>query len=457
MQRLSRLWSTFTPRQRTACSAVIVCVVIAMLVVIWLLAIRGVFGPFAASAMSNKLLPSATTGNAKAATHMPGEWTESGDAKGATGARANRTPTVIGNIFDAFGKPADVEVCGFGVQHVEEFPMGISLPPVTAANETLNAAARDLASSKIDADRALGLYLQAKLAGDAAMERAHIQEPGCGQSAPAGSGKPDNPPCSENLPLARQAARMAAAKPLIDMALSTSDPNVYATAYYFCNDPLRPKGEMPGACSSISAEGWARIDPQNLFPALLARNPGPFKNGSYKSPANDPIDDTALPTALYDTRSLRYDRVMAQENFKQEPLYMQTAIAMQLIGELASSGFKYYSSAINYCRADEVARPARSQICGNIAETMAEQGKSIIDVAIALKLGEQGRRSETQMAKLAAEKADYSLLLDRLGIGASAYSCEGMALTVKYFADFFARGERAMMADEPKPDLKVKP
>ena len=78
-----------------------------------------------------------------------------------TGVPQNRTARVatpIGDPWDAVGKSADVEVCGFGIQHVEEFPMGISLPPVTASNETLNAAARNLASSKIDAERALGLY-----------------------------------------------------------------------------------------------------------------------------------------------------------------------------------------------------------------------------------------------------------------------------------------------------------
>ena len=448
--------NALTPRRRAARVALIIGALIVVLLAIWLVASGRFFGPSSTRGVSRELLPSATNADAKAATRTAQEGIENSGIKAGTSAKVARTPTIIGNVFDAFGKPADVEVCGFGVQHVEKFPMGISLPPVTAANETLNAAARDLASRKIDVDRALGLYLQAKLAGDAAFERAQIQEPGCGQSAPTGSGKPANPPCSDNLLAARQAARMAAAKPLIEMALSTNDPNVYATAYYFCNDLRRPKGEGRDACSSISAERWARIDPQNLFPALLVRNPGPFKDGSYKSSASDPIDDTALPTALYDARSLRYDRVMAQENFKQEPLYMQTAITMQLVGELAVSNIQYHSSAINYCRPDEVARQARSQICANIAETMAQQGKSYMDVVFSLALGKQGRLSDAQMAKLAAEKADFLSRTERLAGGVSAYSCEGMALTVEYVADSFARGERAIMAGESTAIAKVK-
>ena len=449
--------NALTPRQRAARVALIIGALIVVLLAIWLVASGRFFGPSSTRGVSRELLPSATNADAKAATRTAQEGIENNGIKAGTSAKVARTPTIIGNVFDAFGKPADVEVCGFGVQHVEEFPMGISLPPVTAANETLNAAARDLASSKIDVDRALGLYLQAKLAGDAAFERAQIQEPGCGQSAPTDSGKPANPPCSDNLRAALQAARMAAAKPLIEMALSTSDPNVYATAYYFCNDPQRPKGEVRDACSSISAERWARIDPQNLFPALLARNPSSFKEGSSKMPASDPVDDTAMPTALYDARSLRYDRVMAQANFKQEPLYMQNAIAQYLLMESITSDFRFVQSAIYYCRPAEVARSARSQTSDSIAETIGEQGKSYMDVAVAVALGKQGRLSDAQMAKLEAEKADYFSRMERLASGVSGYSCEGMALTVKYFADSFARGERAMMAGESKSESKAKP
>ena len=449
--------NALTPRRRAARVALIIGALIVVLLAIWLVASGRFFGPSSTRGVSRELLPSATNADAKAATRTAQEGIENSGIKAGTSAKVARTPTIIGNVFDAFGKPADVEVCGFGVQHVEKFPMGISLPPVTAANETLNAAARDLASRKIDVDRALGLYLQAKLAGDAAFERAQIQEPGCGQSAPTDSGKPANPPCSDNLLVARQAARMAAAKPLIEMALSTSDPNVYATAYYFCNDPQRPKGEVRDACSSISAERWARIDPQNLFPALLARNPSSFKEGSSKMPASDPVDDTAMPTALYDARSLRYDRVMAQANFKQEPLYMQNAIAQYLLMESITSDFRFVQSAIYYCRPAEVARSARSQTCDSIAETIGEQGKSYMDAAVAVTLGKQGRLSDAQMAKLEAEKADYFSRMERLASGVSGYSCEGMALTVKYFADSFARGERAMMAGESKSESKAKP
>ena len=174
-------------------------------------------------------------------------------------------------------------------------------------------------------------------------------------------------------------------------------------------------------------------------------------------PASDPVDDTAMPTALYDARSLRYDRVMAQANFKQEPLYMQNAIAQYLLMESITSDFRFVQSAIYYCRPAEVARSARSQTCDSIAETIGEQGKSYMDVAVAVALGKQGRLSDAQMAKLEAEKADYFSRMERLASGVSAYSCEGMALTVKYLADSFARGDRAMMAGEPAATAKVKP
>jgi hypothetical protein len=449
--------NALTPRRCAARVALIIGALIVALLAIWLVASGRFFGSSSTRGVSRELLPSATNADAKVATRTAQAGIENSGTKGGTSAKVSRTPTIIGNVFEAFGKPADVEVCGFGVQHVEEYPIGISMPPVTAANTTLNAIARDLASSKLDADRALGLYLQAKLAGDAAMERAQIQEPGCGQSAPTGSGKPDNPPCSAELVAAKQAARLTAAKPLIEMALGTRDPNVYATAYYICSLRSGISAEARGACASISAEGWARLDPQNLYPALLARNPGPFKDGSYKLPPNEPIDDSPLPTSVFDARTPRFDRVMTHDNFKQEPLYMQSAITESLMGDSSIFDFRYVSSALNYCRPAEVARSSRSQICSSVAEVFGEKGKSSMELMVALKMGERGMLSAAQIAKLKAEKAAYEAHVEKLMNGVSAYSCEGMALSVKYFANLFALGDRAMIAGERVDELNPKP
>ncbi len=452
--------SALTRRQRAARIAAIVGALIVVVLMIWLIA-GGRFGSFSSRGMMAELPQSATSAEANAGTRKPQQGSENSGTTSAKAGKASRTPTVIGDVFEAFGKPADVEVCGFGVQHVEEYPMGISLPPVTSENATLNAAARDLANSKIDADRALGLYLRAKLAGDAAMERMQIQEPGCGQVATPGSGTPDNPPCSAKLIAEQQAARISAGKPLIEMALATRDPSVYATAFYFCSDRFSAKAETRGACSAISAEGWARIDPQNLYPALLVRNPGPFKDGSYKSPAKEPIDDSPLPTAMFDARTPRLDRVMTNDSFKQEPIYMQAAITQSLMGDSSMSGFRYVSSALNYCRPAEVARSSRSQICTDVANLFGQQGKSFIDVAIALKMGEQGLLSDAQIAKLKAEKGAYEELIGKLVDGGSGYSCEGMAKSVDYAVKWFAQGDRAMIADtlntKQNSGLKAKP
>ena len=155
-------------------------------VAIWWLSAHGVAHGFFGSQSTDDMLAQSPApilaGDQKEATQTAQSRSGNSITSGNASGKVTRTPTVIGDVFEAFGKPADVEVCGFGVQHVEEYPMGISLPPVTAANATLNAAVRDLASSKNDADRALGLYLQAKLAGDAARERMQIQQPGCGRA-----------------------------------------------------------------------------------------------------------------------------------------------------------------------------------------------------------------------------------------------------------------------------------
>ncbi len=370
---------------------------------------------------------------------------------GISAIRAPRSPTVIGDIFEAFGKPADVEVCGFGVQHVEEFPMGISLPPVTASNETLNTAARNLANSKIDTERALGLYLQAKLASDAALERAQIQDPGCGQTSSANS---RSKPCSADLAAGYQAARMAAAKPLIEMARATTDPDVYATAFYFCESAPR---DARGACAPISAAGWARLDPENIFPQLLARSPGFVEGGLLKFPADNPPNDSPLPTARYDRRTLRFDRVMSQDVFKQEPLYMQTSISQWLIGENSLREMSAYPAIYAFYRPAEISRAARLEACGNLIELMGNQGKSYLDLSLALKLGVYGKLPDAQIAKLKEEEVNYFASMAAIANGTSGYSCEGMAMTVRHFADTFARGDRVIAAEVIAPKRIDKP
>ena len=237
---------------------------------------------------------------------------------------------------------------------------------------------------------------------------------------------------------------MDAAKPLIEMARATTDPSVYATAYYFCESAPR---DARGACAPISAAGWARLDPENIFPQLLARSPGPYVDRLFKMPADNPPNDLPLPTALYDRRALRFDRVMSQDVFKQEPLYMQTVINQWLIGESFAPDVRAIQAIYAFCRPAEVGRAVRLQACSDLTNLMGEQGKSYMDLSLALKLGADGRLPGTQFEKLKAEEINYCEHIDPLPDGVSGYSCEGMAMTVKYFADVFARGDRAVAAE----------
>jgi hypothetical protein len=426
-----------TNRWRAIRKWLVLSIVVAVLVGFGLALNQGYFYDLSARGTQNKTVfpggMESTSANEKIA--------QGQSLNGISSIRLPRSPTLIGDIFEAFGKPADVEVCGFGVQHVEEFPMGISLPPVTASNETLNTAARNLANSKVDVERALGLYLQAKLAGDAALERAQIQEPGCGQTNSASS---RSKPCSADSAVEYQTTRMAAAKPLIEMARATTDPNVYATAYYFCESAPR---EARGACAPISAAGWARVDPENIFPQLLVRNSGAVVGGLLKFPADNPVNDSPLPTAHYDRRALRFDRVMSQDVFKQEPLYMQTAISQWLMGEYSLRDMSAFQAIYAFCRPAEISRAARSQACGSLIDLMDTQGKSYMDLYLAKKLAADAGLPDAKIAKLKEEDANYLARMTAIANGTTGYSCEGMAITLRHFADAFARGDRVIAAE----------
>jgi hypothetical protein len=109
------------------------CAVVIALLSGWLAFDRGYFNDFSAGWIQNKSAFTNAPKNAEAASVLH-------SINGNSSAHAARAATPFGDWWNALGKPADIEVCGFGVQHVEEFPMGISLPPVTASNETLLSA-----------------------------------------------------------------------------------------------------------------------------------------------------------------------------------------------------------------------------------------------------------------------------------------------------------------------------
>ena len=60
-------------------------------------------------------------------------------------------------------------------------------------------------------------------------------------------------------------------------------------------------------------------------------------------------------------------------------------------------------------------------------------------------------------AKLKEEDTNYLARVSALANGATGYSCEGMAITVKHFEAVFARGDRAVMAQVGDAEAIRKP
>ncbi len=161
--------------------------------------------------------------------------------------------------------------------------------------------------------------------------------------------------------------------PLVEAALATRDPKVYALAFQSCQRP----GETSTACASLSAAQWARLDPGNAAPWLdlleeaAARRDVPgieeslFQIGHaernerrYFAPMIPVLDSVPDDDAsLLDILSLI-----------QQPLAVSTA------------AFHGLAPLTRICRGDALADANRRQACAAAADVLVDRSDSLLDM-----------------------------------------------------------------------------
>jgi hypothetical protein len=337
------------------------------------------------------------------------------------------------------GERKQIQLCGIGNITVAEFPFRVPAIRINSQNEVINSISRELARSSVERDRALGWYLQAAMAGEAAAERARIQDPGCGVATPSA----DLRQCTNDPFQASEEARVNAAAPLVEIALKTTDPAVYATAFHLCTSA---PANARGVCAQITADAWVKLDPENMLPQVLARNPGPHGAGYALAPANAADNEKPIKAKNYNKRHPQFEKVMDHTVFTSEPVYIQSAIADWLMEQQSRFDFSG-STAISYhCRAAEATRDVRAAPCKQMAELIAHDGLSASDVMIAIVVGENVKLSSGLLDNWKAERTRLFAAAGDEMSDPRRYSCEGMTEAVQQTRSVLRLGSRAAVA-----------
>jgi hypothetical protein len=241
-----------------------------------------------------------------------------------------------------------VEICGFGK---------VALDPTdpTAASryvgERTEKAAQNWLSALLNNDgyraRAAGLFLEGKI------------------------GVP------EILPMTEQARDS-----LVQLAVGTADPAVYATALYACSAKFG--GLADGSCGQVSADGWARLDPDNAVPWLLLA-------GKARDQHDDAAEAAAFGRAAKASMSDSYLYSMYAYAEPELPSDLsptqRSYLAVEVIGLEAATAHGEFNEASKHCSTEAVQDSNVRQQCSSLAELWVTRGTTLLDFGMGASIG----------------------------------------------------------------------
>lgn len=206
---------------------------------------------------------------------------------------------------------------------------------------------------------------------------------------------------------------------LVRMALSTSDPKVYALAFNSCG-----QGESGGACQQLSAEQWARLDPGNAAPWLFE-----LERAGRRRDAMAQAE--ALHRIATATRSDPYFFSVSAVILEHLPDDEATKIAATMfvtesIGMAAAWSLPGYQPLMNACGKDQLLDSNRRQTCDSAAELLVTRSNTMLEQGIGIALGKRLDWPAERTDRLRGEYVAYQASGLSGPAGASSSACDAI-------------------------------
>ena len=319
----------------------------------------------------------------------------------------------------------NVDICGFG-----KVPLNAS--DSMAAFKYIGAQSKKTAAkwlaTLLDGDdyraRAAGLFLEGKLNADASTQ-----------------------------PMAEQ-TRDA----LVQLAAGAGDPAVYAMALYACDGSF---GDAPeGTCRRISANGWARLDPDNATPWLMLAG---IARATHDAAAESDAFQHAAKAHSTDSYTFSmYGFAEAALPADVSPVE-RSYFATEVIGIEAAQRLVQYTAALQHCSKDAVQDANVRQQCNAVAELLIK-GPTLLDSAIGASIGARAGWPVQRVNRLKMEREALMEITMRTALidKDAPWSCGAVQRGNAYLSELLRLGEMGAARDaldrsgETVPELAQK-
>jgi hypothetical protein len=185
-----------------------------------------------------------------------------------------------------------------------------------------------------------------------------------------------------------EAMTARASDPAVDrlalLAAHSSEPAAYALAMAGCGGVLPRPQRGSGWCRLLSAEQWARLDPDNALPWLAVA-------GAAHERGDATVEADAMHHAsvahLADDRTSLLPRLVADLMPGDVPSALRTQAIIDVLGVQAALPYAGYHAALRYCPAEAARDGNRRQQCAALATLLVERGMTWADTVVGRGIG----------------------------------------------------------------------
>ncbi len=230
----------------------------------------------------------------------------------------------------------------------------------------------------------------------------------------------------------------AARDELVQLAVVTKDPAVFALAYTRCSKDLQ-ESASPGACPQLSLDQWTRTDADNAVPWLALAAKARRENDSAAEAA---AIDHAAQAHQYESYSWSLSSFAEPAIPSDVTAAERWYLAVEMIGWEAAMQMPY-RPLFQYCSGDAMKDAAVRRRCNALAELLVAKATTLVDFSVGKSLGARAGWPAERIGNLTQQ---FNASMQAISQATSSdpdhqWSCDSVARGNAYMSEWSRLGE----------------
>lgn len=229
---------------------------------------------------------------------------------------------------------------------------------------------------------------------------------------------------------------------MVDLAVSSSDPWLYAAAVNYACRGLGPGDfrSLSTQCRRLSAQAWARSDPDNAAPWFVLAAQADAKGDAAAAEA-------ALRRAAASTRhdpgyASVHGPLLVRPEFRALPPAIRMQVTTDLWGVTAAIPTPFLQQVTQRCRPEALAAPGRRETCQGLARLFIGDRSTMLDFFIGVRIAGWLDWPAAELMRLDEEKLALGVAQVALVTGpVPMFSCTGIEQRERFDRDIAEAGE----------------